>query len=119
MSESDPLISEYYRLGPTQFTKLQSLALTQGISISGVCEQSLSMVLSKDLQEGSLKLYLEFRGVMNLEFQQPQWSEISIGHLEIISGSDIANIYGRYLVRDPDQERIIWFECNDFDAYVA
>lgn len=119
MSESDPLISDYYQLGPTQFTKLQSLAVTQGISKRGVCEQSLSMVLSKELEDDSLKLYLSFRGVRNLEVRQPSWSEISIGHLEILSGSGVANISGRYLVRDPEQERIIWFECDNFDAYVA
>ncbi len=119
MNETNLLIGEYYRLQPTQFTKLQSLMITQGIRRNGICEQSLSLVLSKELDSDGPKLYLSFRGVRNLTFQQPEWSEISIGHLEILAGSEIPNLSSRYLVRDPEQERIVWFECSDFDAILG
>jgi hypothetical protein len=119
MIDSDPLIDEYYRLQPTQFTVLQSLAITQGITGNGICEQSLSLVLSTELNDACSRLYLSFRGVRNFEFRQPEWSQISIGHLEILRGSEVPNVSSQYLVRDPEQEKILWFECKDFDARVG
>jgi len=119
MKEVDSLISEYYRLNPTQYFVLRSLSITQGISSNGMCEQSLSVILGKASGDEGPKLYLSFRGVRKFEFQQPEWSEISIGHVEIISGSDVSNVTGRYLVRDASQERVIFFECNDFDSHVG
>lgn len=119
MTEADTLISEYYRLNPTQYFVLRSLSMTQGISSNGVCEQSLSMILAKASGDKGPSLHLSFRGVRNCEFQQPEWSEMSIGHLEIISGSEVASVSGRYFVRDASQERIIRFECNDFDSHVG
>jgi hypothetical protein len=118
MNEPDALISEYYRLSPTHFVVLRSLSITQGISSHGICEQSLSVIFAKATDVEDAKLYLSFRGVRNLVFQQPEWSQISIGHLEILSGNEVANVCGRYLVRDAEQEQIIWFECNDFDFHV-
>lgn len=116
MNDNDALIREYYRLKPTQFTILRSIAMTQGVGARGICEQSLSVVLSKELGDRTPSLRLTFHGVRNLVFEQPDWSQISIGHLEIMAGRDGQNVHGNYLVRDPDQERIVQFECDDFDA---
>ena len=112
-------VEEYYRLQPTSYTTLRSLQLTQTSGPAGVCEQRLSIVLSKDINPEDTCLHTEFHGVRNLQLNQPDWSLISIGHLEIVVGRDIPDINSNYLVRDPEQERILWFECREFTAFVG
>jgi hypothetical protein len=119
MTTHDSLINDYYSLNPKQFFVLRSLSMKQELSRGGVCEQSLSVVLATATKDDGPSLHLSFRGVRNLKFQQPEWSEISIGHIEIRSAADTPNASGRYLVRDADQDSIIKFECNDFDSYVG
>ena len=119
MNDRDRRISEYYRLSPTLFTVLQSMMIVQGIGSDGVCKQSLSIVLSQQPGNGTPSLHLTFRGVRQFTFQQPEWSQMSIGHLEICAGTTIPGVNESYLVRDPDQECIVSFECDDFEAVLA
>jgi hypothetical protein len=84
----------------------------------GAYEQVLSLVLQKDLAILAGSLHLEFQGVRKLVLQQPDWSVISVGFLDISIGRDVAGIVGNLFVRDTDQERVVRFECRDFDAQV-
>ena len=77
------------------------------------------MVLRKDLGDTGDCLHVEFYGVRQLNLHQPDWSLITIGHLEILDGKELPSIESSYLVRDPEQERIVWFECRDFNAFIA
>ena len=44
---------------------------------------------------------------------------ISIGHIEIAISTGLRNVESNLLVRDPEQEQIIRFECRDFEAYLG
>jgi hypothetical protein len=117
MNHADSKISEYYGLNPASYSFLQSLALTQGISSSGVCEQSLSLILTRDIHASERRLRMTFRGTRNFRFQQPEWSMVSISHLEIVR-NPTPGIGSVYMVRDNDQECALWFECNDYEATI-
>ncbi len=119
MSDYESKIRDYYSLRPTQYSTLQSLTLSQGTGPSGVCEQSVSLVLSKGGNDEDECLHIDFFGVRHLIIQQPDWSLITIGHVEVLAGSKVPKVTGNYLVRDPEQERILWFECMDFNAVIG
>lgn len=119
MSDLEPKIRAYYNLQPTDYPVSQSIVLSQGIGPNGVCEQTLSMVLQKELASTAPSLRLEFYGVRKLVLQQPEWSLISIGHIEIAIPTGLRNVESNILVRDPEQEQIIRFECRDFEAYLG
>ena len=111
-------ICNYYELKPTHFPVVGSLSFLQAIGNAGACEQILSLIMQKEFGNSDVQLHITFYGVRNLVFQQPPWSLISIGHMEILLGSELPKIESNYLVRDPEQERIIWFECRDFEAFI-
>lgn len=75
--------------------------------------QYLSVVLSKRFS--GEKLSLTFAGVRKLEIKQPLLSEI-VFWIEILNGDELPNIESNYLVRDPEQERVLFFECVDFEV---
>lgn len=114
----DSKISEYYALRPTAYTSLESLTIRQGFGPSGVLEQYLSIALCKDGGDSDTRLLLEFAGVRRLEIRQPELSQITLPHVEILPGYSLPHINSEYLVRDPEQERILWFECRDFEARI-
>ena len=118
MNEIASTITAYYALKPAQYSVLASLTLSQGLDDAGVCEQSLSLLMQQEFGRSGPCLHLEFHGVRNLMLQQPELSLMSIGHIQISAGSEGPNIQSKYLVRDPEQERVIWFECRDFVSYV-
>ena len=117
-NDSDVKIAAYYRLNPTQYTFVTSLSIRQGIGLNGVMEQSVIIVLQKSYDDATPSLRLEFTGVRRLEIQQPELSQISLAHVEISSGETLPQVREKYLVRDAEQERIVWFECRDFEAVV-
>ncbi len=118
MSDYESKIRDYYDLKPTRFPALHSLTISQAISPSGVCEQTVSVVLGTDIETTEGRLHVEFYGVRRFALQQPDWSLVTLSHIEILRGREIPNCDGNYLVRDPEQERIIWFECRDFKALI-
>jgi hypothetical protein len=118
IKKKDKIDNYYSCLRPTQYSVVVCLTLTQEIGDEGICEQNMSLIMQKEFGEAGACLQLKFFGVRNLVLQQPPWSLVSIGHIEILLGSECPNIESNYLVRDPEQERIIWFECRDFDACV-
>jgi hypothetical protein len=115
VSELKTKIRDYYALQPKDYHVVQSIKLSQNFGRTGVCEQTLSLVLQKEVVSVA-RLCLEFYDVRKLLLQQPEWSLISIGLLDISmpAGSQENSL----LVRDLDQERIISFECQDFRAHV-
>lgn len=112
----DDKISEYYALKPTEYTLLESLTIRQGFGATGIMQQSLSIVLCKDSGDSNTKLSLDFIGVRRLEIKQPELSQITLSHVEILPGYSLPQVESEYLVRDPEQERILRFECGDFEA---
>lgn len=118
MNKFKSKVRGYYELNPTRYPVVASIAITQGLAFEGACEQTVSMVLEHQLGDPGAKLHLHFHGVRDLVVQQPASSLISIGHVEILCGAEFPGIQSNYLVRDPEQERVLWFECRDFDAYV-
>jgi len=109
-------IAAYYRLMPTEYPFLSSFTIRQAMGIRGVMEQSVTIVLNKSHDDDTRSLRVEFFGVRQLEIRQPELSQISLPHLEILSAIDLPQVQGRYLVRDPEQGRIVWFACSDFLA---
>lgn len=108
-------IDRYYELSPTQYSVVETLLLKQGFDSDNVMKQSLSIVMKKPLDHPSKEvMYLDFFGIRNLELNQPDWSLISIPHIEIVLGIDVPNCAEQYYVRDPSQERVIRFSCEDF-----
>jgi hypothetical protein len=119
VSEFDEKIREYYALRPTDYYVVRSISLNQSISSSGEYEQSLSIVLQKELANSKNCLYLEFYAVRKLVLQQTDWSRFSIGHIEILAPTEVPAGGNNFMVRDPEQERTIMFECRDFDVYAT
>ncbi len=119
MMDCESHIHKYYSMQPTRFSVVHSLSLLQGKGPNGDWEQRIILILCKSSSDQSERLNLEFDGVRKLRIQQPDWSEISIGHLEIRPAKEMGNVVGNYLVRDPEQECIIWFACRDFSANVT
>jgi hypothetical protein len=112
-------IREYYELRPTEYSVVRTMTISQGIGPTGICEQTLSLVLQKELGSPGKSLFIEFHGVRNLLLRQPEWSLISMGHIEISAPSELQKYSSTLLVRDSDQEQIIRFECRDFEAHVG
>lgn len=113
--QKDSNIEKYYSLNPKQFSYLKSLQFTNQ-KWMGECEQCLCIVMSQNSDLIGRELYLEFYGVKNLVFSQPSLSLVSIPFLEIRKRSDESVFSEHYLVLDPEQERVIIFECRDFIA---
>lgn len=112
-------IQAYYDLRPVQFSVLHSLAIYQGMGPDRVFEQRVCIVLDRLNDEKCEQLYLDFDGVRNLRFQQPDWSEISLNHIEIITVADDSNMKNSFRVRDTSQDSIISFDCRQFEANVG
>jgi hypothetical protein len=117
VSELKIKIRDYYDLRPKDYHVMQSITLSQSLGSTGVCEQTLSLVLKKEAVSAA-RLHLEFYGVRNLLLQQPEWSLITMGLLDISMPTGLQDFENGLLVRDLDQERIISFECRDFHAHV-
>ena len=112
-------IDEYYELSPTQFGVVQSLVLQQCFDANDVMKQSLFLVLRRSLDHpANDMLRLEFYGVRHLEVGQPDLSLVTLPHLEILLGRDVPTCTDPYYVRDPSQNRVIRFHCEDFVASV-
>jgi len=118
MNSEEKKIASYYSLSPTKYGTLRRLTLSQAGGPDCVFEQHVSVVLACDTDSGGNCLRIDFTGVRNLVIRQPDWSLIVIAHIEILVGRDIPNVFSKFLVRDPDQERVLWFECADFHAAV-
>ncbi|NJA04224.1 hypothetical protein HC024_00490 [Methylococcaceae bacterium WWC4] len=110
-------IDRYYELSPTQYSVVESLSLKQEFDSDNVMRQTLSVVMKKTLDYPSKDaLRLDFFGVRNLKLNQPDWSLISIPHIEILLGGDVPRCTEKYYVHDPSQEQVIRFSCEDFHA---
>jgi hypothetical protein len=119
MSDLQVRVRDYYALRPADYHVLSLMTLSQQLGPEGVCEQVLRLVLQKDFASAEASLHLEFLGVRKLAFEQPEWSLISVGHIEISLGREVVGSIGNFFVRDTDQERVLRFECRDFSAHVA
>jgi hypothetical protein len=119
MSDLPPKVREYYALNPTAYFIVRLVSLSQGISPARVNEQSLYVVLGRELGGSSPCLHIEFQGVRKLVLQQPEWSQISLGHLEITQITADPAVTEKYAVRDAGQDSLISFECRDFDAVIS
>src|SRR5262249_32105858 len=108
---------DYYDLRPKDYHVVQSITLSQKFGPSGIFEQTLSLILQKKVVSEA-RLCLEFYGVRKLLLQQPEWSLISIGLLDISMQTGLQDFENNLLVRDLDHDAIISFECRDFDARV-
>lgn len=118
MSTSAEKIRAYYDLRPTNYPVVHSIRLFQEIGSAGACEQALSIVLQKEFGSVEKCLCLDFLGVRELSLHQPQWSLISIAHLEITLAAKPIASGGTLLVSDADQDQIIRFLCRDFAAQI-
>src|SRR5690606_30792583 len=112
-------IAKYYAIKPTQFTSLKELTISQNLGANGYMQQSLSLILAKKFERQSECMYLDFFVVKGLEIRQPESSHITLPAIEIMKGRDLPNVHSNYLVRDPEQSRILWFECGDFEFTVG
>ncbi len=112
MTEIQNQLDRYYSCKPAGFNVLETLALNQGFDSTGTMTQFLAVVLSR--KSGKGKLSLTFTGVRKLEVKQPLLSEITFW-IEILDGHDLPMVENRYLVRDPEQERVLCFECAEFE----
>jgi hypothetical protein len=111
-------VSDFVALNPLAFSVLKTLAITQGDSSGGVYEQRVSVVLAKDVDDDSELLHVEFYGVRNFVFAQPDFSVVSV-HLDILDGSTVPGRGCVFFVRDIEQEEMVCFECREFEAYTA
>lgn len=114
-------INEYYALEPTKYSVLESIKLMYSENIDEQVSLGLLAILAPTgKSERKHRLRLEFFGVRSLVFAQPSWSQISIPHLELLNGETITGIENRgtYYVRDPSQDQILRFWCNDFVAKI-
>lgn len=110
-------IDRYYALSPTQYSVVESFLLGQGFNSENEMKQTISIVMKKTLDSPSKEaLRLNFYGVRNLKLNQPDWSLISIPHVEIMLGRDVPGCTEQFYVRDPSQEQVIRFSCDDFQA---
>jgi hypothetical protein len=119
IESSQDKLAYYYSIKPTQFSALKQLTFSQSLGANGGMEQSLSIILARDHDDLEQCLYLDFYGVKRLELKQPETSHIVLSAIEIMLGCDVPNVYENYVVRDPEQSRILWFECRDFQAVVG
>lgn len=119
MSDLEVKIGEYRSLHPTDYHVLSSLTLSNQIGPDGACEQVLSLLLQKEPDSSAGSLHLEFQGVRKLVFQQPKWSLISIGFLEVSLGREVTGVFGNLYVADKGHEEVVRFECRDFDAHIS
>lgn len=115
VTELQSKVQAYYDLHPTDYFVLQSLMLEQGNAPDGVFEQLLTVILKKSEASSLASLHLRFSGVRKLAFRQPEWSQISFGHLEVQALENSAEGGSHF----SDQDGTIAFECRDFDASVA
>ena len=113
MAEIQNQLDCYYSYKPADFNILETLTLGQEFDSTATMSQVLSVVLSH--KSGKQKLSLTFTGVRKLEFKQPPLSQITVW-IEILDGDDLPMVEGRYLVRDPEQERVLYLECADFEV---
>src|SRR5262245_9895204 len=111
-------IDDYYRLSPVDYTVVRAIVFSQGIATTGVCEQNLGLVLGKSMEYVGDSLHIDFYGVRKLIIRQPEWSLVSIGHVQIALGVELPNVEGNFLVRDSSQDEILRLECRDFDAEI-
>src|SRR5215467_5538310 len=112
MSELKTKIRDYCALRPKDYHVVQSITLSQNFGPTGVYEQTVSLVLQKEVVSVA-RLCLEFYGVRKLLLQQPEWSLISIGLLDISMQTGLQDFENNLLVCDLDHEAIISFECRD------
>lgn len=115
MTDAQLQLEQYYSCNPADYTILESLTLSQRLDRSGVMKQFLSVVLMRS--SNKMTLSLTFIGVSKLEFKQPTLSQISFW-IEILEGADLPMVESNFLVRDPEQERVVFFECDDFEIVV-
>lgn len=115
MTEAQLQLERYYSCKPADFTVLDSLTLSQGLDSSGVMKQFLSVALLRSSDNTTLSL--TFIGVSKLEIKQPALSQISFW-IEILDGADLPMVESNFLVRDPEQERVVFFECDDFEIVI-
>ena len=109
---------EFFTLNPRQFSVLKAITISQGNSVTGVYEQHVSLVLVKATDDDSESLCLEFHGVQKLQISQPDASVVTI-HLNILDGSTVPDRDCVFFVRDAELDRVICFECRDFEAFTA
>ena len=113
-------VEDYYALSPTEYRVLESFILKQNAGSNGVMKQTLSLGLQRSSDPPTAEiLRLEFHGVTHLRLLQPDLSLISISHIEISPGEDVPRCTRGYYVRDPSQQEVIRFCCEDFSATVA
>ncbi len=113
MTEIQNQLERYYTYKPVEFNILEALTLSQKFDSTGTMSQALSVVLSH--KSTGNKLLLTFTGVRKLEFKQPTLSQITFW-IEILDGRELPMVESRYLVRDPEQERVLFFERADFEV---
>jgi len=119
MSDLPQMIHEYYALNPTAYFVVRLVSLSQNASPAQANEPSLYVVLGRELEGSSPCLHIEFQGVRKLVLRQPEWSQISVGHLEITQTTADSAGMGKYAVRDAGADGLISFECCDFDAVIS
>ena len=112
----DEKIARYWAMKPIVYGVLKSLTLSQYLDSNGWVKQQVTVVLAKDLENHEELLHLTFYEVRNCQIQQPWTTNIVLCPVEILPGYSLPQIESEYLVRDPEQERILWFECGDFEA---
>ena len=116
MTDISKKVADFVELNPRKFPVLRMVTITQGDGIDGVYEQRVSVILARDVDDESELLHVEFYGVRQLVFSQPDFSVINI-HLEILDASMVQGTVCTFFVRDTEQEKVICFECSDFEAY--
>jgi hypothetical protein len=119
MTTSQDKIANFAALNPKKYPVIGSLQLTQGIGPSGECEQTVLVLLQKELDDVTNVLRMEFYGVRALTFAQTEWSLLEVDFLEVIEATDVPDGTGKYRVQDASHERVLQFECRDFTARLA
>jgi hypothetical protein len=112
-------IAEYYAIEPKRFSVMKSMSMTQGVDLAtGVMEQQLSLVLTRDETATGEMLYLELFGVRNLRFEQPSLSLVNL-YLEITRALPHQMLDQPVVVMNSEQDVTFICSCRDFIASVA